>query len=67
MFFGNGGYDWLTLYNMPVRYRDFIYNQIKEHFEKQKETAEKQKKSPKGTPPPKAAGPPTYVSKAPRK
>ena len=44
VFHGNGGYDWDTVYNMPIRYRDFIYNQIREHFEKQNKEAEKQQK-----------------------
>jgi hypothetical protein len=30
---------------MPIRYRDFIYNQIRTHYEKQAQDAEKQQKS----------------------
>jgi hypothetical protein len=45
VFYGQGGYDWDTIYNMPIRYRDFIYNQIRTHYEKQAQDAEKQQKS----------------------
>ena len=43
VFHGNGGYDWETIYNMPLWLRRFTYEKIKEHFEKQKEEAEKAK------------------------
>ena len=35
VFYGNGGYDWNTIYNMPIWLRNFTYNKIKEHYEKQ--------------------------------
>jgi hypothetical protein len=43
VFHGNGGYDWETLYNMPIWLRKFTYNKIREFYEKQNEEAEKQK------------------------
>jgi len=43
VFHGNGGYDWETIYNMPLWLRRFTYEKIKEHFEKQKEEADKAK------------------------
>ena len=45
VFFGQGGYDWDTVYNMPIMYRDFIYNQIRTHYEKQSKDAENQQKA----------------------
>ena len=42
MFHGNGGFDWDTVYNMPLWLRKFTFNKIKEHFDKQNEEAEKQ-------------------------
>lgn len=40
MFYGGGGYDWNTVYNMPIWLRKYIFNQIKEHFEKENKQAE---------------------------
>lgn len=42
VFHGNGGYDWDTVYNMPIWLRRFTYEKIKEHFEKQQEAIDKQ-------------------------
>lgn len=42
VFHGNGGYDWETVYNMPIWLRRFTFNKIKEHFDKQNEETEKQ-------------------------
>ena len=52
---------------MPIRYRDFIYNQIRDHYEKQNKAAEKQQKSIKTNQPTKPNTNPTYTAKAPRK
>jgi len=53
---------------MPIRYRDFIYNQIRTHYEKQNKDQENaQKQQALKT---KAAKPninPTYTAKAPKK
>lgn len=35
MFHGNGGYDWDTVYNMPLWLRKTTFNLIKEHYDKQ--------------------------------
>jgi len=40
VFHGGGGYDWNTVYNMPIWLRKYIFNQIKEHFEKENKGAE---------------------------
>ena len=69
VFYGQGGYDWDTVYHLPVRYREFIYNQIREHYEKQAKEAEKQQKSMKSKTA-QTAKPninPTYTAKAPKK
>ena len=69
VFYGNGGYDWDTVYNLPIRYREFIYNQIREHYEKQSKETEKQQKSIKSKTS-QTAKPnikPTYTAKAPKK
>jgi hypothetical protein len=52
---------------MPIRYRDFIYNQIRDHYEKQNKAAEKQQKSIKTNKPVKPNINPTFTAKAPRK
>jgi hypothetical protein len=41
VFHGNGGYDWHTIYNMPVWLRLFTFNQIKEHYDKEREEYDK--------------------------
>ena len=35
IFHGNGGYDWETVYNMPVWLRRFTFNKLKEYYENQ--------------------------------
>lgn len=35
MFHGNGGYDWHTIYNMPIWLRNFTFNKMKEHYTKE--------------------------------
>jgi len=37
VFHGGGGYDWHTVYEMPVWLRTFTFNSLKEHFDKIKE------------------------------
>ena len=44
VFHGGGGYDWDTIYNMPLWLRKFTFEKIKEHFEKQQEEIDKQEK-----------------------
>lgn len=41
VFHGKGGYDWNTIYNMPIWLRKFTFNKIKEFYEKEAETAQK--------------------------
>lgn len=42
-FHGNGGYDWNTVYNMPIWLRRFTFNKINEHYIKEKEQLENSK------------------------
>jgi hypothetical protein len=72
VFHGNGGFDWETIYNMPIWLRRFTFNKIKEHFEKQNEENEKQQNmlNNKQNARKEIARPniaPTYTTKAPKK
>jgi hypothetical protein len=35
VFHGQGGYDWITVYNMPTWLRKFTFHKLREHYEKQ--------------------------------
>lgn len=35
VFYGNGGYDWITVYDMPIWLRNLTFNLINTHYEKQ--------------------------------
>jgi hypothetical protein len=39
-FYGKGGYDWNTIYNMPRWLRLFTYNKIKEFYDKENESSQ---------------------------
>jgi len=74
VFHGKGGYDWDTVYNMPIWLRKFTFEKIKEFYEKEREEAEKQQnklnnKSGKEISRPNIAPKqqPTYITKAPKK
>jgi hypothetical protein len=45
VFHGNGGYDWHTVYNMPIWLRKFTFTQIQNHYTEEKAALEKSKKS----------------------
>ena len=34
-FHGKGGYDWFSVYNIPIHHRKFIYHQMEEFYKKQ--------------------------------
>jgi hypothetical protein len=42
IFHGNGGYDWDTVYNMPLWLRKTTFYLMKEYYDKQNEEHEKQ-------------------------
>jgi hypothetical protein len=70
LFNGQGGYDWETMYNMPIWLRRFTFETMREHYEKQKEEMEKQQNMLKNKPNKEISRPnitPTYTAKAPRK
>ena len=41
IFYGKGGYDYETVYNMPLWLRTFTWTKINEHYEKEQENADK--------------------------
>ena len=41
IFHGNGGYDWHTLYDMPIWLRNFTFKKIEEYYKKQEEAQNK--------------------------
>lgn len=40
VFHGNGGYDWHTVYNMPIWLRRFTFNEIQNHYDNEKKSYE---------------------------
>ena len=38
VFHGQGGYDWETVYNMPIWLRKFTFHKLKEYYEKQNQS-----------------------------
>ena len=74
VFHGKGGYDWDTIYNMPIWLRKFTFEKIKEFYEKEREENEKQTSMLKNKPNKEILRPNiapkqslTYTTKAPKK
>ena len=71
VFNGNGGYDWDTVYNMPLWLRKTTFNLLKDHYDKQNEAMEKQQNTLTNKNKNEVARPniatPTYTTKAPKK
>lgn len=44
VFFGKGGYDWGTVYNMPNWLRKYTFKLIKDHYEEEDKKVEQVKK-----------------------
>jgi hypothetical protein len=42
VFHGKGGYDWDTVYNMPIWLRKFTFNKLKEFYNKEQEAVDEQ-------------------------
>ena len=40
VFYGKGGYDWHTVYDMPIWLRRWTFNEIKKHYEEEAAAAE---------------------------
>ena len=49
MFHGQGGYDWHTIYNMPIWLRNFTFKKMEEYYKKQEEANNKASKQLKNT------------------
>jgi hypothetical protein len=49
VYHGHGGYDWETVYNMPLWLRKFTFEKIKQFVDKQNEEIEKQRQVSKNT------------------
>jgi hypothetical protein len=47
VFHGKGGYDWNTIYNMPIWLRKFTFTQIQNHYKEEKEVIENKSSSNK--------------------
>jgi hypothetical protein len=70
VYHGNGGYDWETVYNMPIWLRRFTFQKIQDWFNKQNAEIEKKKNTLTNTPKEEIARPaikPDYSYKAPKK
>ena len=81
VFHGNGGFDWHTIYNMPIWLRKFTFSQIQKHYDEEKEAYEKAQNGGKTTlmdssgnvnkaqakQATKNITPPTYITKASKK
>ena len=49
VFHGQGGYDWDTVYNMPIWLRNFTYKKLEEYYKKQEEAQNKQQNTLKNS------------------
>ena len=81
VFHGKGGFDWYTIYNMPIWLRKFTFSQIQKHYAEEAAEYEKAKNGDKTTlmdssgnvnksefnKTAKPITPPTYVTKASKK
>ena len=70
VYYGNGGYDWHTVYNMPIWLRKFTFEQIRKVHEAQtktKETWNDPSVKQAGSDQKKKVTPPSYITKASKK
>ncbi len=70
VFYGNGGYDWETVYKMPIWLRKFTYEKLKKHYEDKKEEQDKVNNQLSNKPPKDKVNQPNisnYTAKAPKK
>ena len=44
VFHGKGGYDWDTVYNMPIWLRRFTFNEIQKHYDEERKSYENSSK-----------------------
>jgi hypothetical protein len=70
VFFGKGGYDWNTIYNMPIWLRNFTFKRIKEFYNEtntNNDTVEKSIAAMKAAGTNKTVNVPSYITKASKK
>jgi hypothetical protein len=72
VFYGQGGYDWNIIYNMPIWLRKFTFHKLQEHYEKknnqsQEDAYQTSIKNLKATSSNKTINPPSYITKASKK
>jgi len=48
LFHGKGGYDWNTVYNMPIWLRKFIFHEINQYYKKESEEIKKSQSKSNG-------------------
>lgn len=48
VFHGKGGYDFQTVYNLPIWLRKYIYNEITSHYSEEKKSQENAQSGGKG-------------------
>ena len=61
VFHGKGGYDWHTVYCMPIWLRKFTFGKLKVYYEEQKEANQRASKPPEPT---NRVKKPTFITKA---
>lgn len=44
-FYGQGGYSWTEVYEMPLWLRKFVYGKVKQHYDKQAEQIKQAKQN----------------------
>ena len=47
VFYGKGGYDFQSVYNLPIWLRKYIYKEIEDHYKEEKKAHENAKKGNK--------------------
>jgi hypothetical protein len=71
VFHGQGGYDYETIYNMPIWLRKFTFNKVKEWYDQSKSNKNEDSwlsgESKENAAKNKKVKPPTYVTKASKK
>ena len=70
VYYGNGGYDWGTVYNMPIWLRNFTFKKIEQTLSdknKKEESWNDQSVKQAGLKQKNTISPPSYVTKASKK
>lgn len=65
VFYGKGGYDFDTVYNLPIWLRHFIYKKLEEHYEREAEAVEDAKAGKSPATKPKNIRKPDFIIKRP--